>query len=85
MLCMLLMGVSCHECWPADCVLTFHPDTDAPLHEVSTVPLVVSFQPPLWAERIWIMRVPANCLLRNCFGRTFNVIEECERNVLTGF
>ena len=30
--------------FPTDCVPTFHPDTDAPLHEVSTVPLVVSFQ-----------------------------------------
>ena len=30
--------------FPVDYVHTFHPDTDAPLHEVSTVPLVVFFQ-----------------------------------------
>ena len=32
---------ACYLCCTADCVLIFHPDTDAPLHEVSTVPLVL--------------------------------------------
>ena len=36
-------------------------------------------------ERIWIMRVASNWLLRNCFACTFNVIEVCERNSLSGF
>ena len=26
-------SAACNWCWTADCVLTFHLDTDAPLHE----------------------------------------------------
>ena len=47
--CLRVLGI---ECWPVHCALTFHPGTDAPLHEVSTVQLVAS---PNYRRQFWLV------------------------------